>query len=361
MDRMSHMVGRRFRFLVALALGALIAVLGVSARPQPPALSAEVSGNADLAARALPHLGGALDRVSIATVDGDTVTYAHFGATEQTEYEIGSVTKTFTALLFADAIARGEVAADSKVKDFLPLEGSEIGEASLADLASHRSGLSRQSSRMRDLLPMGLRLLQRRDPFTHDVDEIVTQARESTLKDKGEFGYSNLGASLLGQALAVASGTTYDQLVEQRILGPLGMTATSVPVSASNLSDHPSTGFTREGVGTAPWPLKAWAPAGGIRSTPADMVRYAQALLDGSAPGLDALTPRWRFSETQQVGYAWIAEDFDGRTVHWHNGETGGFSSMFILDRDRDRAVIILSNTAASVELAARALMGGSR
>ena len=62
-------------------------------------------------------LDGALDRVSIAIVDGTSVTYAHFGADSATEYEIGSVTKTFTSLLLADVIARGDIAADTTVRD----------------------------------------------------------------------------------------------------------------------------------------------------------------------------------------------------------------------------------------------------
>ena len=346
--------------LAALTLGVVFATLDVLARPQPPTLSNVVSGDLALAERARPYLTGALDKVSIVTIDGDSVTFAHFGATNDTEYEIGSVTKTFTSLLFADAIQRGEVRADSNVSDFLALTDSEIGAATLADLASHRSGLSRQSSRMRDLLPMGLQLVRHRDPFMHDLDTIVTQAAESTLTGRGEFRYSNLGTALLGQSLAAASGTEYAQLVEQRILAPLGMTATSVPVSASSLSNDAPTGYTRSGDAVAPWTLNAWAPAGGIRSTPADMARYAQALLDGAAPGIDAMTPRFRFGELQ-VGYAWITEEIDGRAMTWHNGETGGFASMFILDPSRHRAVIVLSNTAAPVDDAARALIGASR
>src|ERR671938_1219679 len=94
---------------VALALAALIALGGAFTRPSPPSLSTTVTGDADLAARARPLLSGALDRVSMAVVDGPSTTYASFGADEHTAYEIGSVTKTFTALLLADAIQRGEV------------------------------------------------------------------------------------------------------------------------------------------------------------------------------------------------------------------------------------------------------------
>jgi CubicO group peptidase (beta-lactamase class C family) len=103
---------RRVRLLlggsaVAVGLVAAVALAGALIRPSPPSLSTAVTGDVALAARARPLLPGALDRVSIAVVDGAAVTYAGFGADEHTEYEIGSVTKTFTAALLADAVERG--------------------------------------------------------------------------------------------------------------------------------------------------------------------------------------------------------------------------------------------------------------
>ena len=128
---------------LALALAASLILLGGAVtRPSPPSLSTTVTGSVDLAARARPLLPGALDRVSIAVVDGSTITYASFGANEETEYEIGSITKTFTGLLFAGAIERGEVTADTKLGAFLTLAGAPVAEVTLAELASHRSGLS---------------------------------------------------------------------------------------------------------------------------------------------------------------------------------------------------------------------------
>src|SRR5207302_11111885 len=103
-----------------------------------------VTGDADLAARARPLLSGALDRVSIAVLDGTTVTYANFGAKQETEYEIGSITKTFTGLLLADAIERGEVTADTRLGALLPLAGAPVANVTLAGRASHRAGLSAQ-------------------------------------------------------------------------------------------------------------------------------------------------------------------------------------------------------------------------
>jgi len=101
------------------------------------------------------------------------------------------------------------------------------------------------------------------------------------------------------------------------------------------------------------------------------MVSYAQALLDGSAPGIDALTPRWESgldafaprweSGEQRVGFAWFTEEIEGRTVTWHDGGTGGFASIIVLDRASQRAVVILSNTNASVNDAGISLIVGEQ
>jgi CubicO group peptidase (beta-lactamase class C family) len=348
----------RGRLAVALALAALVALLGVLARPSPPSLSTVVTGDAALAARARPLMPGALDRVSIAMVEGATTTYGHFGADEHTEYEIGSVTKTFTALLLADAIRRGEVTADTRVGALLPLGGAPIADGTLAELASHRAGLSAQGMHPDDALPFALRHLRRRNPFTQDVEGVLAIARKATLTDRGVVVYSNLGVALLGHALAAAAEMEYAELVQERLFTPLGMTASSLPLTADNLPRGTPTGYSASGVAEAPWTTNGWAPAGGARSTPADLVRYARAWLDGSAPGSDALTPRWQVGR-QHIGYVWLTQVEQGHTVSVTNGLTGGFTSKIVLDRAQQRAVIVLSNTAASVDEAAYRLLVG--
>ena len=276
--------------------------------------------------------------------------------TSDTVYEIGSITKTFTSLLLADAIARGEVAADTNVGALLPLGGSPAADVTLAELASHRSGLPRGAP---PTIKENLLLLTRRDPYVQDVDGVIAQARAATLRNRGTFSYSNLGTALLGQALASASSMDYARLVQERIFRPLGMTTSSVPVTAENLPDDALTGYSMGGKHAPPWTMNGAAPAGGIRSTPADMVRYARALLDGTAPGMAALTPRWDAGNGSRVGYAWNTAEVAGRTVTSHGGATGGFCAAIAIDRANQRAVIILSNTKVPVEQAALTLLVG--
>jgi hypothetical protein len=209
---------RPVRAVAAVALAAAVALPGVLARPSPPSLSTVVTGDAALAARARPLLPGHLDRVSIAVVDGDAVAFAGFGADERTAYEIGSITKTLTAALLADAIGRGEVTAATKLGALLPLGGAPVADATLAELASHRAGLPAQGTRLADAAPFALRYLTHRNPFTHDLDGLLAIARKAPLAERGAFVYSNLGVALLGHALAAAAHTEYGRMVQERLL-----------------------------------------------------------------------------------------------------------------------------------------------
>jgi CubicO group peptidase (beta-lactamase class C family) len=355
-----QLLQHRRRAAVALALAAIVSLLGVLARPSPPSLSTVLTGDAALAARARPLLHGALDHVSIAVVDGSTVTYAHFGANEHTQYEIGSLTKTFTALLLANAIRRGEVRADTKVGALLPLDGAPIADVILAELASHRSGLSAQGMQLDDTIPFLLRYFRHHNPFTQDLDGVLAIARKATLTNRGGIVYSNLGVALLGHALAAAAKLDYAQMVQERVFTPLGMTESSLPLTVENLPAGAPRGYSAAGIAEAPWTIDGWAPAGGARSTTADMVRYAQALLDSSAPGMDALTPRWQFGALQ-IGYVWTTQEEQGHMITFKNGLTGGFTSKIVLDRAHHRAVIVLSNTAAQVDTAANSLLVGEQ
>lgn len=339
----------------AVVLGAMVAAAGVFLVPRVPSLSTVISGDQALAVQARPYLDGALDVVSVATVDGSAVAYAGFGADENTVYEIGSITKTFTAALFADAVARGEVNGDTLLAELLPVDGTPVASVTLAELASHRSGLPRDG--MYTSVPKNLLLLTHRSVYTEDLDGLLAVARSTDLTDRGSYLYSTLGTALLGQALAAAVQVDYSQLLQDRMLRPLGMMHTTVAITAGDLPVNVTAGFSADGQHQQPWTMNAWAPAGGIRSTAADMAKYASALLNGTAPGMDALTPQWEEGNGTRTGYAWNITAFEGGTVTAHGGATGGFCAAIALDRTHHRAVIVLSNTKVPVEDAARSLL----
>lgn len=258
---------------------------GVLAAPRPPSLAAATTGDADLArtlAVEAPAESGARDTLAAAAIGRDGVTFAGLGADDGTEFEIGSITKTFTALLLAQAAERGEVALDDPVGDHLDLGHSAAAAVTLADLSSHRSGLPRVATTVPTLATGLWSTYRGSDPYPYGLEALKEHARASTLSAAGTFTYSNLGVALLGQSLAAAAGTDYPTLLQTRILDPLGMADTSIAVTADHLPAGARTGYTATGRPAAAWTMSAYAPAGAISNR-------AVIVLGSTATSVDAL------------------------------------------------------------------------
>ena len=158
-----------------------------------------------------------------------------------TVYDIGSVTKVFTALALADMAQRREVALDDPVAKYLPkgtaLPQNGNRQITLADLATHTAGL-----------PLRPDNLAPKDPDNKyaEYSEADLYAFLAHYKPPhpigGAYDYSNPGFGLLGIALARRAGTDYDTLIEQRILKPLGMTDT-VRSATPAMKDPPGAGI----------------------------------------------------------------------------------------------------------------------
>lgn len=324
------------------------------------ALAPPTSGDPAVIAVVQPILERGNQRgVSVAVLDRSNTAFANFGAETDTEYEIGSLTKTFTAELFVDSVSRGEVREDTRLGDLLPLSGSPVGDVTLVDLASHRSGLP-PFAITPDMAANAMGWVTATNPFPFDRDELIEQARHTPLWTPGRYQYSTFGYALLGQALAVAAGTDYDTLLTERMLVPLRLGHTWLPVSAADLPADVSRGFDALGREQAPWPLDGYAPAGGVRSTIGDMSSYARQLLDGTVPGEGALTPHWPLPNGAQGALSWQVEQVGGVAYTVHSGSTGGFQSVMVLDREHERGVVILSNTIGSLESAAYEILAAA-
>lgn len=340
------------RITAAAIAGGAVLTLGLLTTPPSPHLQPHTSGDPVLA-RSVEQTardGGALDRLSVAYVDltaSPSTRTAGFGADDDTEYEIGSLTKTITGNLFAIALERGEVAPDEHLSAVFPtLAGTPAGGVTLTSLSNHHSGLPRldDATTPRVLLDT----ITNRNPFHGSLDDLLEQTGRQQLIDPGHFGYSNLGMSLLGQALAARAGLSYPELVRTRIFDPLQMNHSRIVLDNSELHS-PTIGYSATGVPQEAWSIAAFAPAGGIRSTIGDMGRYLRALLDGTAPGATAMDPHLA-GENGAEGYAWVVlRQDDGPTFTLHNGQTGGFASYLLLDRAAGRGAVVLSNTAVQL------------
>jgi serine-type D-Ala-D-Ala carboxypeptidase/endopeptidase len=268
------------------------------------------------------------------------------GAGPRTIFQIGSVTKVFTALLLADMAERGEVRLSDPAASYLP---GGTGPVTLADLATHTSGLPR--------LPRNLlwsAWLHPRDPYAgYPAARFVRAARRALRAGSGgsPYLYSNFGYGLLGYLLGQAAGTAYQTLVTTRICGPLGLPDTTFAVPGPS-RDRMAQGHQR-GRAVPDWHLGALAGAGALYSTAADLARFLQACLTPAAtplgPAIRAtLTPR-RPIPGGEIGLAWHQARRADHRVIWHNGMTGGFSAMIAFDPARTLGVAALANSAGAL------------
>ncbi|MFZ4843482.1 serine hydrolase domain-containing protein [Mycetocola saprophilus] len=341
--------------IIALGTGVAALLIGSLALPNVLAPSTEKTGDQALATRlselAAESTEGQYHHLSAAIITPEGTTFAGLGADENTEMEIGSVTKTMTSLLLAQAAQSGAVALDDRAGDHLPLGDQPF---TLEDLATHRSGLPRIDLSGGNIANLLWSQVHASDPYSLSVDELAAVVREAPLEKPGTVSYSNMGVGTLGQAVAAAQGLSYRELLQRDVFDRLGMTASSLPVTPDNLGPDARGGYTETGRPAKPWTVGAEAPSGGARSTATDMARYARALLtDDAALGIPAATvldPRHEVGEGADIGLAWFVTQDEGRTITWHNGGTGGHRTFLVLDREARKAVYVIGDTTASVD-----------
>jgi CubicO group peptidase (beta-lactamase class C family) len=288
--------------------------------------------------------------IAAATVANGEVSTTALGAGVADDFEIGSISKGLTGLLYVDALARGEIDAGSTLGDFLPLGAGPAAAVTLSALSTHSSGLPRlapgtvTARRVLDMWRNGA------NPYGEDLPELIDQAARVKL-GKPRPSYSNFGFELLGHAVAAAAGTGYRDLLAERLAQPLALHSVYAPRSADELRAGALLGTSRLGRPQQPWTGEAIAPAGGIRASIDDMGRFLLALVDGSAPGIAALDPVAPLAgPAVRIGAAWLTLERRGRHVVWHNGGTGGFRSWIGVDRAAGAGVVVLSATARTVD-----------
>jgi len=264
-----------------------------------------------------------------------------------TLFEIGSITKVFTSLILAEMVERKLLKYDDPVETLLPAgtTAPARGERkiTLIDLATHTSALPR--------MPANFAPADPNNPFADYTEKQLYEAL-AALKLKREPGkeydYSNLGVGLLGHALALKAGKTYEQLVIDEIAKPLGMNSTVISRDESLLA-RSASGHDADGKASGDWDLATLAGAGALRSTSGDMLRFLAAEMGViDTPLAPAMKASQEIRLATKVPPGSIACGWhvalDG-ALRWHNGQTGSFKSFCGFDRGRKIGVVVLSNT----------------
>ncbi|CAN5744945.1 hypothetical protein BH11MYX2_BH11MYX2_15640 [soil metagenome] len=280
--------------------------------------------------------------------------------TGDTLFELGSITKVYTALMFADAVQRREVTPDQPVAELLPpgvtVPGKDQRVITLKELALHGSGLPRIPPSINPTLA---------DPYALYGDEALYKDLAVTQLETApglKVAFSNWGYGLLGHALAHKLGGSYAAVLKRRIIDPLKLTSTYFAVSAAQGAAAIPTANLQVGsnddlVDAAPWHADALAGAGSLVSSANDQLTLLDAELDADAGGKLPLRGAMRLTQEAQMetqigesapnaGLGWqIAAD--GR--YWHNGQTGGFHTFITFDPKARRGIVVLAATATTL------------
>ncbi len=274
-----------------------------------------------------------------------------------TLFEIGSVTKTFTATTLAAMVLRKQVRLSDPISEFLPAAvraPSKDGKAiTLLNLAEQRSGLPRLPTNMNDVAGD--------DPYAdYTIADMYAFLNGYTLtRDPGaEYEYSNYGIGLLGQLLANRAKVPYTALVRNAVLDPLDMSETTFAVSPAQDPALLAAGHEIGGVAVPTWHFQSVLPAAGIISSVTDMLKYLRCNM-GQGPlasaCLFAQRPRAPGMGGHEIGLVWNINPATG--VISHNGDTLGFHTDFAISRDRELGVVVLSNGPAVSDIAAHVLL----
>ncbi|MFC4076057.1 serine hydrolase domain-containing protein [Salinithrix halophila] len=275
-------------------------------------------------------------------------------AAAQSLYEIGSLTKVFTALLLAHEVTKGEVKLTDFVHSFFkePLDGKE-GKMTLEHLATHTSGLPRLPFRMiwRYWFPDPFFKKYKQNPYrTYGARELFQDLRwyvDDPLSETSH--YSNFGYALLGYILASKRKQSFDESITQAISEPLGLKETRYPLP-QELKSNLLKGFDPQGNPVPHWEFQVFAGAGALRSSIHDLLLFLKANLTPPTTMKEAiqLTHDVRIREPGglSVCLGWQANEKTG----WfgHNGETAGFSSFMAFHSENQQAIAVLCNRAGA-------------
>lgn len=296
--------------------------------------------------------------IVVALINADGTSYYNFGnskiggqpVNEHSIYEIGSITKTFTATLLADEVLKGKMKLDDPAQKYLPksvhmpmYEGQSI---TLGHLSDHTSSLPRMPDNFDPADPM--------NPYADYTEKNLYDFISNCTLTRpigSEYEYSNLAMGLLGQIVAREANTSYEELMISKIAKPLQMNETKI-----TLDDHMKKNLAYGYAGgeqVKNWDLPAMAGAGAIRSSTSDLVKYVSAQMDLTKTSLhDAIMlthqPRHNKAGGNAIGLNWAIDDIKGHKIINHGGATGGYRA-FVAFTDQ-MGVVVMTNCDMDIE-----------
>jgi serine-type D-Ala-D-Ala carboxypeptidase/endopeptidase len=284
---------------------------------------------------------GHLNRAKTDRIDGNTL------------FEIGSITKVFTALALMQLSEEKVLNLDDPIAKFLPptVKTPEFnGKAiTLLTLATHTSSLPS--------LPDNFTPADNQNPYAdYKVDQLYSFL--SSYKLPREIGtkyeYSNLGAGLLGHLLSIKADLDYEALIAKQITQPLQMHDTRIHLNPDQTTRF-ATGHDRRNRAVPYWDLPTLTGAGSLRSSANDLLKFLAANLDLQPSPINASLQKTHKIQQQTdspnmtIALGWHVFNLKGTEIIFHNGGTGGFRSFIGFSKTQRLGIVVLGNSESDV------------
>ncbi|GAA3753249.1 serine hydrolase domain-containing protein [Terriglobus aquaticus] len=270
-----------------------------------------------------------------------------------TRYRIASITKLFTATLIVQLAGEGKLDLDRTIGTYLPqYPGPARDRSTLRQLLHHTSGIENFDKGLTSFAGAqrsGMPAYQ----MPHSTDDLLNLFASGALAHQpgSVFDYNNADFIILGKIIEAVELSSFDQILQRRICQPLGLTATGLFPSRHIQPALASTYYrdTGQPLGNdLPVYAENWYAAGGMTSTTADVLKFAQALFHGNlipGPALaELLTPG-----LEDYGFGlWIGTlEANGRKYHFAQrpGRIMGANTLLLQLLDEPLTVILLGNT----------------
>lgn len=266
--------------------------------------------------------------------------------TTETVFDIGSLTKQFTAAAILKLEMMGKLSTADKITKYFNGVPSDKSSITIHDLLRHQSGLTGEIGE--DYEPIS-------------DEEFLEKVMHSPLQFKAgtDFSYSNIGYSLLAIIIEKVSGQHYEQFLYDNLWKPAGMESTGYSCPAFS-TERLAIGYTKNNTSWGRPTEKKWNGSvpyrhllgnGGILSTTEDMFKWHKALMSDSILSKEAKMklyhPVLRENENNDAIYAYgwdVSKTNRNTTRVWHNGTNNIFYADFIRFIDENTTIILLSN-----------------
>jgi len=263
-------------------------------------------------------------------------------------YEIGSVSKTFNALLMAKLIYENKVTLDDQIGKYVKDLNTFPNYPTIQRLLTHTSGYSgmmplNRREVIKMFYDMALGRNQDKIPFPQKPEGIEAIIQRTETQDKNyKWKYSNFGFAVIGHTIGIVSGKEYYDAMNEFVMGELGFTNTYLGTDSRNLH-----GFNakNEDCGNWKWDDNHYMmPAGALSSTAEDMLSYAKINMCMEKPYLSLCHKKYAtISKEYDMGLGWWLHKNNNSTIQ-HEGGTGAFSTIIVIDIERKLAVVVMAN-----------------